>query len=96
MGLALMSTALGYILYFRLLSKAGASNALLVTLLIPVSSLILGTLVLGEKIEASQFIGIGLIAFGLIIIDWRLFEKIRLRFQQRIAPANYIDPSDIK
>ena len=54
LGLALISTAFAYILYFRILSTAGATNLLLVTLLIPVSSILLGTAVLGEQLELKH------------------------------------------
>ncbi|MEO0915127.1 MAG: DMT family transporter, partial [Pseudomonadota bacterium] len=49
-GLAVLSTGLAYILYFRLLAVAGATNLLLVTFLIPVSAILLGALVLGESL----------------------------------------------
>lgn len=71
-GLAALSTALAYILYFRLLASAGATNLLLVTLLIPVSALSLGVLVLGERLLAVHLAGMALIGFGLVLIDGRL------------------------
>ena len=60
-GLALLSTALGYILYFRILAAAGATNLLLVTFLIPVTAILLGALVLGERLAPRHFIGMLLI-----------------------------------
>jgi drug/metabolite transporter (DMT)-like permease len=72
LGLAIFSTALGYGLYFRLLATAGATNLLLVTFLLPVSTLILGTLVLREPLVAAQLLGMVLIGFGLVAIDGRL------------------------
>ncbi len=71
-GLALLSTALGYVLYFRILAVSGANNLLLVTLLIPVSALLLGTIILGERLVAAQIGGMVLIIAGLAIIDGRL------------------------
>jgi len=70
-GLALVSTSLAYILYFRLLSTAGATNLLLVTLLVPVSAILLGVTVLGERLEPEHFAGMALIALGLAAIDGR-------------------------
>lgn len=70
-GLALVSTALAYILYFRILSTAGATNLLLVTFLIPVSAIILGVLVLGETLAPKHIGGMALIALGLASIDGR-------------------------
>jgi len=78
-GLALLSTALAYILYFRLLSSAGATNLLLVTFLIPVSAILLGTIILGEQLDIQHVVGMGFISLGLIAIDGRLFRKIGLR-----------------
>jgi drug/metabolite transporter (DMT)-like permease len=76
-GLALLSTALAYVIYFRLLAAAGATNLLLVTLLIPVSALLLGGLVLGETIGAGQAGGMALIALGLALIDGRALRLAR-------------------
>ncbi len=73
-GLANLSTALAYILYFRILASAGATNLLLVTLLIPVSAILLGSLVLGETLELVHFAGMAFIAIGLSVIDGRLWR----------------------
>ena len=70
-GLVVLSTALGYIIFFRILSGAGATNVSLVTLLIPISAILLGSGVLGETLSATQLSGMLLIAFGLITIDGR-------------------------
>jgi drug/metabolite transporter (DMT)-like permease len=78
-GLAVLSTALGYILYFRILATAGATNLLLVTFLIPVSAILLGVTVLGERLEARQLMGMGAIAIGLAAIDGRLVRLVRGR-----------------
>ena len=76
LGLALISTAFAYILYFRILSTAGATNLLLVTLLIPVSAILLGTTVLGEQLELKHAVGMGLISIGLFAIDGRAAQII--------------------
>ncbi|GGE17703.1 ABC transporter permease [Aureimonas endophytica] len=75
-GLALLSTALAYILFFRILAVGGAINASLVTLLIPVSAILLGGLVLGERLGANHFAGMGLIALGLLAIDGRALRVL--------------------
>jgi drug/metabolite transporter (DMT)-like permease len=77
LGLAIFSTALGYLLYFRLLATAGATNLLLVTFLLPVSTLILGTLILAEPIVPSELLGMMLIGLGLIAIDGRWWRHAR-------------------
>ena len=76
LGLALISTAFAYILYFRILSTAGATNLLLVTLLIPVSAILLGTAVLGEQLELKHMLGMGFISIGLLSIDGRAVQII--------------------
>lgn len=74
-GLALLSTALAYIIYFRILSTAGATNLLLVTFLIPVTAIFLGILILGEHLELRHLAGIILISAGLGAIDGRLWKR---------------------
>ncbi len=73
LGLALLSTALGYAIYFRILGRAGATNILLVTLMIPPSAILLGALFLGERLETHQVLGFAAIALGLAAIDGRPF-----------------------
>ena len=75
--LALLSTALAYTLYFRLIDRAGASNAQLVAFLMPILAVILGVTFLGEHLNEGQIIGAVLIAFGLAIIDGRLLARFR-------------------
>ncbi|MGC4025410.1 MAG: DMT family transporter [Mesorhizobium sp.] len=75
-ALALLSTAFAYILYFRILASAGATNASLVTLIVPVSAILLGVIFLGETLETFEMIGMVLIGLGLITIDGRLFARI--------------------
>lgn len=76
-ALALLSTALAYILYFRILATAGATNLLLVTFLIPVSAIMLGTVFLAERLTTGQIAGMALIALGLAAIDGRLVRRFR-------------------
>ena len=80
-SLGVISTAFAYVIYFRLIERAGGTNASLVTLLIPVSAVFLGSTFLGERLVASQFLGMALIGFGLIAIDGRLFGL----FERRMA-----------
>ncbi len=78
LGLALFCTTLAYILYFRLLASAGATNSLLVTFLIPITAILLGVLILGEQLEPRHFGGMALIGAGLAAIDGRLLRRRRL------------------
>lgn len=73
-ALALVCTAFAYILYFKLLASAGATNSLLVTFLIPITAILLGVVVLGEVLEPRHFAGMALIGAGLAAIDGRLLR----------------------
>ena len=75
LGIAAFSTALAYILYFQLLKRAGASNLLLVTFLIPVSAILLGVMFLGETLALRQIGGMAVIGLGLAVIDGRLIGR---------------------
>lgn len=75
-ALASVSTAFAYIVYFRILAGAGATNVVLVTLIAPVTSIALGALSLGEHLPPTAFLGLALIATGLILIDGRLARKL--------------------
>jgi len=75
LALALLSTAFAYILYFNLVASSGATNASLVTLIVPVSATLLGIAFLGERMDLIEAIGMALIALGLVTIDGRLFRR---------------------
>ena len=78
--MAVFSTALAYILYFRLLASAGATNAILVTLLIPVTAILLGAFILDERLQWLHFLGMAVIGLGLSVIDGRPWHRfVRLR-----------------
>jgi drug/metabolite transporter (DMT)-like permease len=83
LGLSLLSTALAYIIYFRLLARAGATNLMLVTFLIPVSALLLAITVLGEVLQARQLTGMLLIGLGLAAIDGRILTACLAVFDRR-------------
>ncbi len=79
-ALAVLSTAAGYLIYFRILGRAGATNALLVTFLIPVSAILLGMLLLDEAVSARQLGGLAAICLGLAALDGRLAQFLMRRF----------------
>lgn len=74
-ALAIFSTAIAYVLYFRILSTAGSVNLMLVTFLMPVTALLLGTFLLNEPVRAIEIAGITIIGIALLIIDGRLLRR---------------------
>ena len=85
-GLATLSTALAYLLYFQILASSGATNVLLVTFLIPVSAILLGVFVLGEVLHGKHFLGMAMIGAGLAAIDGRLPAAVRRAIFSRLTP----------
>lgn len=85
LGLALLATALAYIVFFRISATAGPANVMLVTLLIPVTATALGVVVLDEALTPNQVIGAVVIASALVVIDGRLLGRITGR--TRAAPG---------
>lgn len=77
LGIALASTVLAYLIYFHILAKAGATNISLVTLLVPVSAVMLGAIFLGERLSLSTASGMLVIGLGLAAIDGRLLRRFR-------------------
>jgi drug/metabolite transporter (DMT)-like permease len=73
-GLAVLSTALAYVLYFAILVRAGAANLLLVTLLIPPFAIGLGVVFLGEQMGIEAWIGFAIIGVGFAVTDVRLLS----------------------
>jgi drug/metabolite transporter (DMT)-like permease len=76
LGLAALSTALAYIVFFQILRRSGSTNVMLVTLLIPVTAILLGYLVLGESITLAEIIGALVIGSALLVIDGRVFGPL--------------------
>ncbi len=83
-GLAALCTAFAYILYFRILAVAGAVNLLLVTLLVPVSAVLLGSVFLHEQLEPRHVAGMAIIALSLAAIDGRLPSRIARLVTSRV------------
>jgi drug/metabolite transporter (DMT)-like permease len=86
-GLAVLATALAYIVFFRISATAGPSNVMLVTLLIPITATLLGVLILGEAFTPSHAIGALVIASGLIVIDGRLVTRVSGRAAAAATPT---------
>ena len=74
---AFIATALAYLLYYRVLGMAGSGNLMLVTLLVAPVAIVLGALILGERLEPAAYLGFGLLALGLSLIDGRIWRLIK-------------------
>jgi drug/metabolite transporter (DMT)-like permease len=70
-ALSVLSTALAFLIYFRLLARTGAVNTMLVNLLLPATAILLAALFLGERLAPRHFAGLAMIALGLMILDGR-------------------------
>ena len=73
--LAIVSTAIAYLIYFALIERAGATSTSLVTFLVPATAILLGVVVLGEELVAGEIVGMALILSGLVAIDGRLLAR---------------------
>ncbi|MEJ2124264.1 MAG: DMT family transporter [Alphaproteobacteria bacterium] len=78
-ALALFSSALAYIVFFRILMRVGATNVVLVTLLVPVTAIFLGVTIIGETLLLRYFVGLAVIICGLLIVDGRIIDYFRRR-----------------
>lgn len=74
LGLASLSTALAFIIFFQIVTRSGASNVMLVTLLVPVSAILLGYFILGETIDTREIVGALVIGSALLVMDGRVFR----------------------
>ena len=77
LALGVLATALAYLIYFQILAEAGATNASLVTLLVPASALFFGWLILGENLGVLQLGGFAVLLAGLVVLDGRILKKRR-------------------
>ena len=94
LGLGLLSTAVGYTLYFRILGSSGATNVLLVTLIIPVSALLLSRVFFSETITLDDLTGMILIGAGLLAIDGRLLRRFRSSPIAHTATSGSVQTND--
>jgi drug/metabolite transporter (DMT)-like permease len=84
-GFSALSTALGYIVFFQILRRSGATNVMLVTLLIPVTAILIGYFVLGERISSGEIMGALVIAGALLLIDGRVPNRMaHLLLRQKV------------
>jgi drug/metabolite transporter (DMT)-like permease len=76
LGLASLSTALAFIVFFQIVVRSGASNVMLVTLLVPVSAILLGYFFLDERIEVREIVGALMIGSALLVMDGRVLRLL--------------------
>ena len=74
---AIIATAVAYLLYYRVLALAGSGNLMLVTLTVAPVAIILGAVTLGEALPLNAYVGFGILALGLIILDGRLLSRLK-------------------
>jgi drug/metabolite transporter (DMT)-like permease len=80
----LFGTALAYIVFFEILVRAGPSNVMLVTLLIPITALFLGNAFLDEPLHTKEIVGALIIGMGLLFVDGRIPKAVQRRLSTRI------------
>jgi drug/metabolite transporter (DMT)-like permease len=68
LGLALLSTAVAYLLYFRLMASVGPTKTLTVTFLVPVFGVLFGVLLLGDPVGIGTFAGMGIILSSVALV----------------------------
>jgi len=78
-SLAVLSSAIAYLIFFRIIATAGASFVTLVTMLVPLSAIVMGIVVLHESLSLHELIGAAIIISALILIDGRLPAKLGLK-----------------
>ena len=72
---AILCSVLAYIIYFKILESAGASNLLVCTVIIPPSAILLNSLFLNQAVSQSEIIGLLIIIVGLIVLDGRYIKS---------------------
>lgn len=80
LGMGVFGSAIAALLYFTVLKRAGATNTLLVTLLLPLTPILLGATFLGERLSTREWVGAAIIGAALVILDGRLIRKLRAVF----------------
>ena len=83
LGLGLLTGALAYSIFFRILATAGATNVVLVTFMSPITAIILGLMLLGEHLSGQQIAGMALIGLGIAVLDGRPLNAILRRIRAR-------------
>jgi drug/metabolite transporter (DMT)-like permease len=83
LGLALLSTAVAYLIYFRLIENVGPTSTVTVTLLVPVFGLLFGILLLDEPFGVGTLAGLGTILLSVVLITGIAPQKRGQKVVQR-------------
>ena len=75
LAIALVNTALAYVVYYRMLATAGVTAISLTTFIIPPIAVVLGAAVLAEPVTWNAIAGMGIIALGILAIDGRFMRR---------------------
>ncbi len=76
-GMGVLGSTLAPLCHFTVLQRAGATNASLVTLIMPLTPIVLGAVFLGDRLTPRDMLGALVIAAALIIIDGRVVSALR-------------------
>ena len=82
-AMGLLGSALAPLCHFTVLRRAGPVNSMLSSIVVPITPVILGALFLGERLSPREFLGAGVIACGLLIIDGRPLRWLGAKFRTR-------------
>jgi drug/metabolite transporter (DMT)-like permease len=77
LGIGLLATTFAFQVMYRILPRIGATNFSTVTFIAPVSAIIFGVTLLGERLQPTHFAGMAAIFHGLLLIDGRLVRWMR-------------------
>ena len=91
LALALLCTAIAYLLYFRLITNVGPTKTLTVTYLVPAFGLVFGVLFLGEPVGVGTFVGLGIIFSSVALVT-----EIRPKWPERGSSTQITDGSAVE
>lgn len=84
-ALAVFSTALAFVLFFRLLARVGPTRTQTVTYIVPAFGMLWGALFLGERITGGMLAGFGCIAASMVLVNGLALPALRRR--PMVGPA---------
>ena len=79
LAIGLISSTLAFLLMYWLLPRVGGTNFSINTFITPISAILLGELILGERFQPTHVLGMAVILIGLLAMDGRLVRRLRRR-----------------